>query len=57
MLCGYRVQTMLQLQLRLRLPNQLKEEGIDKKEMGREKFLERAWAVERRVRRNDQGAA
>jgi len=27
----------------VKVTNQLKEEGLDKKEMGREKFLERAW--------------
>ena len=27
----------------VKVTNQLKEEGIDKKELGREKFLERTW--------------
>ena len=28
---------------RVKVTNQLKEEGIDKKELGREKLLERTW--------------
>ena len=41
----------------VKVTNQLKEEGIDKKELGREKVPGENLAVERRVRRNDQGAA
>ena len=29
----------------VKVTNQLKEEGIDKKELGREKFLERTWEL------------
>ena len=37
----------------VKVTNQLKEEGIDKKELGREGFLESNMAVERRICRNN----
>ena len=36
-------QTMQALQQRLKLSRQLKKEGIDKRDLGREGFLKRAW--------------
>ena len=41
----------------VKVTNQLKEEGIDKKELGREKFLERTWQWEGRICGNHRGAA
>ncbi|MFR8181272.1 MAG: class I tRNA ligase family protein [Dorea sp.] len=41
----------------VKVTNQLKEEGIDKKELGREKILRENLGVERRVRRNDRQTA
>ena len=38
----------------VKVTNQLKEEGIDKKELGRERLLRENMAVERRVCRNDR---
>lgn len=35
----------------VKVTNKLREEGIDKEELGREGFLKRTWGVERRVRR------
>ena len=40
---GSREQTMRVSQRKLRLLEKLKEEGISKKDLGREAFLERAW--------------
>ena len=40
---------MQQSATEVKVTNQLKEEGIDKKELGREGFLERTLAVERRI--------
>lgn len=38
----------------VKVTNMLKEQGIDKDEIGREKFLEHCWEVEERVRRTHQ---
>ena len=35
----------------------LKEQGIDKNEIGREEFLKHAWGMERRIRRKDYQSA
>ena len=37
----------------VKVTNQLKEEGIDKKELGREKFLERTWQWKEEYSRNE----
>ena len=38
----------------VKVTNQFKEEGIDKKELGREGFLERTWQWKEEVCRNDR---
>ena len=41
--CGFRELTMPAISTEVKVINKLKEEGIDKNELGREGFLKRTW--------------
>ena len=54
---GFREQTMQLSRQEVKVTNQLKEEGIDKKRIRKREILGKNMAVERRICRNDRGTA